>query len=343
MKNKYVLIITTLLLSNLVKSQDITKKTASSESEKEIAKAVEDVIKNKATGADADGWNVTFTGNLNYTNTSLSNWAAGGQNSQSILATANFTSKYKKNKFLWDVISNFGYGFVQVLGNPELQKSDDRIDIISRTGYKFNNKMLGSLMANYKSQFNATFRNNALISNFMAPAFIMVGLGIDYQIKPWLSIFLSPATGRIVVVNDQRLADAGAFGVEPAQFDPLTGLKIRDGQNLRNEFGAYLMAFFNKQLFSNLTLQSKLELFNNYTDKITSNRANFDVWWDNTLTFKINKWFGGSFIYQLIYDENTNIAYTAPDGTPKVGPIAQMRSVLGIGLSYQLQYKNQAQ
>lgn len=313
----------------------------SQDNEKVMKKNVDD-LKAKPTGADSSGWHTGFAGTLNFTQVALSNWSAGGQNSISLLGVVNTFAKYKKDKYAWDNFFTGSYGFVQSIGQP-MQKSDDRIDLLSKFGYQANEKLYYTVLANFKSQFSATFQDDSiLVSHFAAPAFALVALGLDWKPKPYLSVFLSPATGRYIIVANQELADAGAFGVKPAEYGTQieNGLpvivKTKNGEQLRSEFGAYFLAIFQKDIVKNINLTSKLELFNNYTDDIKRNRANIDVNWETNIGFKVNKFFSASFIFHLIYDENVPITYGLSDGTTKTGPIAQIRQVLGLGLTYQV-------
>jgi hypothetical protein len=62
-------------------------------------------------------------------------------------------------------------------------------------------------------------------------------------------------------------------------------------------------------------------MFNNYTDKDKSNRANFDVNWEVMVNIKANKFLTTSIFTNLIYDQNI-IRKT------------QFKEVFGLGVSY---------
>ena len=57
------------------------------------------------------------------------------------------------------------------------------------------------------------------ISGFLAPAYLALGIGAQWVPCKHFSLTLSPVTGRLTIVNDQELANQGAFGV--------TGVKMR--------------------------------------------------------------------------------------------------------------------
>jgi len=170
----------------------------------------------------------------------------------------------------------------------------------------------------------------------MAPAYATLAIGVDYKPKDYVYFFLSPVTGRATFVLDQRLADAGQFGVTAAEIDPLSGATITAGKNVRWEFGASIRMRFQKDIYKNVNLLSNLQLFNNYSDPIKKNRGNIDVYFENMLNAKIGKLFNFSVFANLIYDHDIDVdtGKLRSDGTTVVGPRTQFKQVLGFGLSY---------
>jgi hypothetical protein len=90
--------------------------------------------------------------------------------------------------------------------------------------------------------------------------------------------------------------------LELALFDTL-GNKIRDGSNFRPEFGAFMEAKFRKEVVKNVKAQSRLNLFNNYTDSNISNRKNIDVTIENSIYMKVNEYIAANLFIQMIYDD----------------------------------------
>jgi hypothetical protein len=268
---------------------------------------------------------------LNFNQTNLTNWSAGGENSIAANALFNAFAKYKKGRSAWDNSLDLGYGLLKA-GENEIRKSDDKIDLLSKYGYDVNNKnkWFYTLLFNFKSQFTSSYEypndtTEILISKFAAPAYALLALGMDYKPNDYFSVFFSPLTMKATIVADQDLADAGSFGVDPAEFDT-SGRKISDGENLRTEFGAYLNAKFQKDVMTNVNLMTKLDLFSNYTE----DPQHIDVSWEVLLAMKINKFLSASIQTHLIYDHdvlipqyevvnNTKIPKVNPDGTPVTG------------------------
>lgn len=270
---------------------------------------------------------------LNFTQVSLSNWAAGGQNSISGIALFNYYANYNKGKNIWDNTIDLGYGLTQN-GDADPIKSEDKIDLSSKYGRYAFKHWYYSAMLGFKSQFTPGYNypnDSVKISNFMAPAYITVALGMDYKPNDNFSLFIAPLTGRIIIVNDKDLADAGAYGVDPAEYNDL-GEKTKDGDMMRNEFGALLRALYKKDILENVNLQTKLELFSNYIDE----PQNVDVNWEVLLSMKVNKYITATLATQLLYDDNTIVTIDKNDDgiIDEAGPRTQFKEVLGVGFSY---------
>lgn len=270
---------------------------------------------------------------LNFTQVSLSNWAAGGQNSISGIALFNYYANYNKGKNIWDNSIDLGYGLTQN-GDADPIKSEDKIDLATKYGrYAFKHWYYSALLG-FKSQFTPGYNypdDSTKISNFMAPAYITLALGMDYKPNDNFSVMIAPLTGRIIIVNDQDLADAGAYGVDPAEYNELFE-KVKDGEKMRTEFGASIRALYKKDIIENVNLQTKLELFSNYLE----DPQNIDVNWEVLISMKVNKYITATLATQLIYDDNTIIAVdNNSDGIiDEAGPRTQFKEVLGVGFSY---------
>jgi hypothetical protein len=156
-------------------------------------------------------------------------------------------------------------------------------------------------------------------------------LGMDYSPGEVFSANISPLAGKVTIVNDQRLADAGAFGVDEATYDETTGALLTNGKTTRFELGGNVSLQFKKEVVKNVTVDTKLNLFSNYLE----NPQNIDVNWDFLLNMKVNEWLSASFSANLIYDHDIDVAVdTDGDGVDDaVGPRTQFKQVFGAGLN----------
>jgi hypothetical protein len=135
-------------------------------------------------------WTTGFKAALTFNQVSLTNWAAGGENSYGGNSFLNLFANLKKGKTTWDNSLDLAYGMVK-LGDADLRKSDDKIDLVSKAGHNIIHKNLFlSANLNFKTQFGKGYKypnDSTLISNFIAPAYLMLGLGLDYKPYPYLT------------------------------------------------------------------------------------------------------------------------------------------------------------
>ena len=264
-------------------------------------------------------WKRSGVFNANFSQVSLTNWAAGGESSMSGVFLMNYQANYKKDSLSWDNYLDLGYGFLKN-DKEDLRKSTDRIELNSKLGYNTGGNWNYAGLVSFKSQFAPGYNfprtdGDSPISKFLAPAYINVALGMDYK-NDYMSLFISPATGKFTLVGDDDLSAAGGFGVDP-------------GKKLRTEMGGSVRLAMKKEVFKNVTAQTRLNLFSNYFH----NPQNIDADWSFMLNMKVNEWLSANLITQLIYDDDVKIQN--PD-TGHAAPMVQFMEMFGIGLSFKL-------
>lgn len=260
---------------------------------------------------------------LNFSNVGLSNWAGGGQSSLSLGGIFNTFTKMEDENNLWRTDLQLAYGVIKQ-GDNELRKSDDAIILISQYGYKLSKHWQASLNANFRTQFAPGYNypedvegleQKRLISEFMAPGYLVASPGITY-IKEHFSATFSPASVKWTFVLNDSLAAAGAYGVDP-------------GQNTRTQLGMNLSAQYDQEIAKNVTFSTLVNLFNDY-----ETFGNIDVNWETLLIMKVNEWLSTSFTTQLIYDDDIDVVR---EGDPdNVGPAVQFKNVLNVGVNVTL-------
>lgn len=238
-----------------------------------------------------------------------------------------YANHYSKH-WRWANRLDLGYGRQWQSGLDV--KTDDRIELNSRIDRLLSKNWSLSANLTFRTQFTEGFEkpeDTVAISDFLAPAYTLAGLGFTYSPSSSFSVFLSPATVKHTFVNVQRLADAGAYGLDGADFDsegaPIEGSASKS----RVEIGAYINAYYKAKLMENIEFQSKLDLYSNYLN----NPQNIDVNWENVFLMKVNRYVTVNLVLHLIYDDD--IKFTDSEGT---GPRTQFRQALGVGLSYSL-------
>jgi hypothetical protein len=278
-------------------------------------------------------WQLKAIYGLNGTQTSFVNWNAGGRNNLSVLGFISASADYITEEFKWDNEFGLALGGLQYLGEgtaaaKTFQKTDDRIEYSSNVGYRMTDELNLSFISGFRTQMLDGFNypNDSLrTSNFMAPGYLNLGLGLDYTPNKRFTAFLSPLAAKMTFVQDETLANQGAFGVEGAEYDG-NGEISTPGEQFRFEVGAYVKFKYTQKVAENIDLKSKIELFSNYLYKPKNVDVNAEVLW----SFKVNSWFSASLQWNLIYDDDIRIL----DINGDTGPRTQFKSVLGLGISY---------
>ena len=292
-------------------AQDGTVKDLKKNSERAITKDPKDTVQLN--------WKTGGNFGLNLNQGTLSNWSAGGDKfSLSVNSLLSFFAFYKEGKNSWDNSLDLAYGVVKTtsLGT---RKASDRIDLLSKYGYALSKKWNAGVLMNLRSQFANGYNylkdtNGAdsavLTSKTFAPAYLLLSPGFDYKPNADLSFFVSPITGRWVIVGDKQLA-ADKYGFE-------------NGKTVKTELGAFGSVNYIKALNKTASFKSKLDLFSNYR----SNPQNIDIFWTNMLTAKITKYINFNLQVDVIYDDD--IANVKPGK----GPAPQILQLMGIGFAY---------
>ena len=303
---KILFLLLGLSIFNYAFSQDPTLKQLQADASKTIKKDPADTLNLT--------WKKGGLYSLNLSQGSLSNWAAGGDDfTLSVNSLLSLYAFYKKGKHSWDNSFDFNLGYVNTtsLGS---RKNDDRFDLLSKYGYALGPKLNLAGLVNLRSQFfkGYTYKDNVrnYASNFMAPGYLLVSLGLDYKPSKELSIFLSPTTARWVFVRDTALSNKGLYGVSP-------------GKKSNLEFGAFVMINYLKEINKNLTYKGRLDLFSNYR----RNPENIDLFMSNILNLRLSKVLTATWGLDLIYDDDVRLF-----GENQQSAALQVKSLVGLGL-----------
>jgi hypothetical protein len=261
-------------------------------------------------------WKRGLLYSLTFSQASLSNWSAGGDNfSLSIGSLLNTYLNYKEGKSSWENSFDFNLGYVNTtsLGG---RKNDDRFDLVSKYGYSISKDIDLASLVNLRSGFfkGYTYQGNQrnFTSNFLSPGYLLVSQGFDYRQIKNLSLFFSPVTARLVMVTDPVLSVKGLYGVT-------------SGEKLNLELGAYSTINFTKEITTNVTYRGRLDLFTNYRN----NPQNVDIFMTNLLNVKLSKIFNLTWGVDLIYDDDAKLF-----GPNKNSPSLQFKSLIGLGLLF---------
>ena len=283
-------------------------------------------------------WKLTGVVGLNLTQTSFTNWAAGGQDNANGVIFANLNLAYQKGLHSWEahLITEFGMMYTMgarpvvddegvELRKTNWRKSSDKIDFSTKYGFEFQKTWFVTAMASFKSQYARGYdyakfdkgevEEPVYVSNWLSPSYTDFSVGIDWKPKPFISLYLSPVAGRITTCIDTTPGMRESYGIDPEK-------------TFKADFGLTFKAQVN-YTYKNLTVMSSLVLFTPYTSK-KQRFGNFDVDWDFSISYQFLKVLNVSLMTSLKYYDQVMIT----DKKGNVGPRVQFKEVLGLGIGY---------
>jgi len=263
------------------------------------------------------GWKKGIIMNLGIAQGNTSNWAAGAeQSSFTINSYVNLFANLKRGRTQWFNNLDLFYALINTTSQGT-RKNDDRIDFFSKYSYKLKPKWAVGAVANFRTQFTNGYdygkTPKELISGFMAPGYLTLAPGIDWQPVDYFSVFISPISGRWTFVTKPEL---------------VTLYNVEQGKKVRTEFGGYLTANFKKEILKNVVYSARLDLYSNYLD---GKAKNVDVFWTNVIAMKVNKFLAVTYNFDLIYDDDVRIF-----GPNQNAPRTQIKSLLSVGITGRL-------
>jgi hypothetical protein len=375
-KSYLALLLITSLFTIATFAQDMEIKDVATAAEVEL-KAHEDSTKH---------WDIGGSLALNLGQTYLKSWASGGQNAISIAFTGLARANYRKGKAAWDNNLVLGLGGIALfpqekykdnLNKFPFRKNIDNLQLTSIGSYQIDKKgkWFASGLLDFRSQLLAghgeyahadtvlnsdgsideidlnpnRINKRTTVSQFAAPAYLTLSAGITYKPVSWVQFYVSPAAGKLTFVNPAaNVFDAKTGGKGAMAYGLETPTSI-----YRAEFGWYLRANLEKEVFKNVIVKTQVELFGNYLDNehidnidlavdaaegtvyydpatrdqntvgtdesggtiyTYDNRTNVDVNWQTWITLKINKYLQASLEWQMLYDYDISVPKYQNDG-----------------------------
>ena len=248
-----------------------------------------------------------------------------GQNRLGLGGAITAYGKYNKNRFRWINTGSWQFG-VQKIGVGAIpgtsdkipfQKAIDELRLNSNAGYKTseNSKWLYTADFAFLSQVTPSYNGTdqiagpllrdvpglGSIAKFFSPATINFSLGMTYKPNEVLSLYLSPAAYKGIIVLDDAIAALNVHGNE-------------EGKNAFHNFGALFRAIYiNKFADDKLLYSSNLSLYSNYLME----PDHIDVDWQNQIDYMILKNLSISLMLNVLYDHDILVQITdldAPNG-----------------------------
>jgi hypothetical protein len=276
-----------------------------------FASAQEEIKKDSVVVDTVKHWSVLGKQSLMINQAAFSNWVGGGANNVGWLAGVDYNITYEKDKDLWEniILLNYGQNDTKGLG---VRKTQDVINVSTNYGRKVSKSWSMSVGAGFQSQFMAGYEdgNNPAakkISNFMAPGYLNVGMGITYRPNDNINVTLRPTNARWPFVLDKDLQTAGTYGLRA------------DGDSSLLQFGFLGTAYYKVKLMENVSVTNTASVFSNYLD----HPERLVLAYGMVLNLKVNKFISSNITVDVLYDHN-QIQKT------------QLKQTLGVGLAYTL-------
>lgn len=278
--------------------------------------------------APKDGWTKTGNASLLFNQAAFNaEWTGGGTSNYAATGALTYDANYRKGKLTWDNRVIAEYGVTKIKGQEFTRKTNDRFELNSIVGRQIKEtNYYYSWFANFKTQFSNGYEfaeneitgeeTRTVTTKFLSPGYFQTGPGILWKKSDNLKVNVSPATLRLIFVDD-------AFTTFP---DPLAAAAFNEAggyfgveanETTRFEFGASLNGYAKFDVMENVTVENILALYSNYLE----DPQNVDVDYTLNLLLKVNDWITANFTFQAIYDDNAVQGF-------------QIRETLGIGVGY---------
>ena len=311
-------------------------------------------------------WKFSGVTGLNAAATSLSNWAAGGNDNINGVIFGRLRLLYHKDKIAWDSNLDLEYGMSYIdQKDDKIQKSSDRIKFNSKVGYEFAPKWYAAALLGFNTQFalgrsyEGKNDDNPIISKFFAPAYTDVSVGVDWKPNDIFSVYMSPIAGRFTTVAvSKAMSEKYSYlndgkPLEIVLKEKYAVWKYDDNDkpnfdsNTRAELGFSVKAAMNYSI-KDLKVTSTLGLYTPYawdskminigTDEKPIMRrrdngrciGNFDVDWDVALSYQLFKCLQMTFSTSMKYYNGVMIA----DKDGNEAERLQFKTILGVGVGY---------
>lgn len=254
-------------------------------------------FKEAKVGPDTGEWYNTMELGVNFNQSTFSpNWKGGGVNSYSIGSLLNITTGYDKKRFSYEGKINSQYGIQKV----QDQTSRKTIDVLLgdiKFAYLFSKNWSGFLGTNLITQFDRGYEygedslgneTRTLTSNFMAPGYLTIPLGVQYKPNKHFFVRFGLASLRYTFVTDEEVRRnvAGNYGVDT-------------NSTYLQQFGMQIVSGYNKDITKNINFKANYFGFFDY-ERIDV--SDFVHRLDITFSAKVTKYINTTFSSILFFD-----------------------------------------
>lgn len=249
--------------------------------------------------AKVNYWNTKTSVGININQAAFSdNWKGGGVNSLAIGGLVNYKAEYSKESYSY--VSELILQYGKVKNKNQLQKkTTDRIYWDNKAAIQLSKNWYFFGSINFQSQFDKGFsypkdaQGNEienLVSKFMAPGYLTESVGFEYKPNKFFSTRIGTGTARQTFVLDTSL-----YRTNPNNYG------VVNGKNFRNELAFQIVTSFEKEVFQNIMLKTRYNMFIPY-----DNFGHIDHRFDINVVAKVNRFMNVSITGVGLYDRDTD-------------------------------------
>jgi hypothetical protein len=230
------------------------------------------------------------------------NWKGGGVNNIAIGGLLNYKTVYSKESYSFTSEIRLEYG--KVKNKDQLQKkTKDRIFWDNKANLQFSKSWFFYGAVTFESQFDRGFaykridniEQQFLISKFMAPGYFTESIGFEYKPTNYFSTRFGTGTAKQTLILDTTVYN-------PIYNKEYFGVDRNKNKNFRNELAFQVTSQFDKQIFTNVGLYFRYNMFIPYDRPLDHVDHSLDV----RLTSKINKFMNASLSGTAIFDKDAD-------------------------------------
>jgi type II secretory pathway pseudopilin PulG len=321
---KIILLIALLIGMTSVNAQtdEVNEQTKSElEAQKAEKQAIADAAQAEANALQAQidafpGWRKGGNILLTFNQSAFNNeWTGGGVGNIAANLLINYDFNLLRDNYIWDNKLLVDYGVNKNKGASNFTKNNDRIEFNSIAGKKASGNWFYSAYLNARTQLDRGADGG---THFFSPAYFQAGPGMFWKKSDNLSVMISPAAAKLIVVHSEYTAVVGGPVFEGLFNDAGGYFGVDANETTRFEIGAALRAYYKLNIAKSISMENILALYSNYLE----DPQNVDLDYTMNLSMSVNKYISANLVFQAIYDDNAN-----RNGF-------QIRESFGVGFSY---------